>query len=32
MMASLKTVRNWEREFKSKFDFDIVGGKVTTLR
>ena len=30
--ASFKTVKKWEKEFQTEFDYDIVNGKVSSLR
>ena len=31
-MASLKTVRSWEKDFNVKLDYDVIQGKVDCLQ
>ena len=30
--ANLKTLKKWEEEFKTKFSYDLSGGKVSRIR
>ena len=30
--ANLKTLKKWEEEFKTKFSYDLSGGKVLRIR